>query len=409
MQAHAACTRHPRTRCSFAPARSKHKHALAPEAQRWVSQAVLAPATPKTLPNTGEHQLIVLMATHINSHGRLMSLVRCLDSLEPQKVARAYIGWHAVDESLRAQALAEFGRFTKRCRVEPVLLEAPTRRAQFEHYAELVRLASRHAADARRATWWALFSDDDDISSPRRSELYLDALSNPHLPKTARVVCCNDVIVRARTQRAGLRSIDGSAEVQRALRDGDCECAQQSEHWSFAVRLDLLRTFFETHGGGVLAHKLCDLRFREWVRASEVPMPSFRCDTAREPTRWTYFYDGSASHHDHAHTEHTAADEARARKFGADIGRCALMMNVGEMGMVIGFDGPILGHQLPAAARRRAALELVLEALTRPQDVWSQMGPSEREKYRRVAEDVVDELLEKARGFVARREGAKRP
>lgn len=174
---------------------------------------------------------------------------------------------------------------------------------------------------------------------------------------------------------------------------------------SCARRLDFLQSFFHIHGAGVFAHRLCDLRFREWVRASEQPMPTFRCDpfTQGDPQRWVYFYDRSSSGHAHEHTKATPADEARAAKFGVPVAHASLMHHVGEMGMVIGFDGAILGHQRPAAARRRAALELVLEALAKPVDVWSELSVAERQTYTRAAEDIVDELLQTAQTFVAKK------
>lgn len=84
------------------------------------------------------------------------------------------------------------------------------------------------------------------------------------MPRHARVCACADAVVRAKTRRAGDLSIASASDVASGIRRHDVLPTQMWEHWSFAVRIDLLRSFFDSHGPGVLSHKLCDLRFREW-------------------------------------------------------------------------------------------------------------------------------------------------
>ena len=367
--------------------------ARAPAARHQRAPAPRGPPPPP--PRDAGAAVVLLMATHVDSHGRLMSLVRCLESLAPQPT-KAYIGWHATDPALRAAALEALAKYAKRCAIKPSFVEAAARRRQFEHYEALSRRAEAEArAAGREASTWVIFSDDDDISAPDRSQRFAAAIGSPALPRGCRGLMCPDAMVRPEDGRADGRSIDGAAEVDRAIRDRDCLATELTEHWSFAVRVDLLRAFFASHGPGVLAHSLCDLRFREWIRASTQPTPSFR---VRAP-EWIYFYDGRAAQHEHAHLDQTDVDGARAARLGVDVRFVALMRSVGEMGFVIGFDGPILGGHLPYAQRRRAALDLILEALTRPQDLWSSLDDAGRRRYRAAAEDVADELFAQAETF----------
>lgn len=92
------------------------------------------------------------------------------------------------------------------------------------------------------------------------------------------------------------------------------------EHWALAVRLDLLRAFFGAHGGALLGHTLCDLRFREWVRASAAPYPTINPSKSRGDVEgWLYFYDGGADAHAHAHNAAHPADRALAEKTGTRV------------------------------------------------------------------------------------------
>lgn len=84
------------------------------------------------------------------------------------------------------------------------------------------------------------------------------------------------------------------------------------------------------------------------------------------------------------------------------------MKHVGEMGFVIGFDGPILGDHLPTKQRRLAALDLILESLTLPVDHWATFDEGKRRLYKRVAEDIADELLALSKTFRAVRNDTRR-
>mmetsp|Transcript_70688 Transcript_70688/g.140101 ORF Transcript_70688/g.140101 Transcript_70688/m.140101 type:complete len:83 (-) Transcript_70688:44-292(-) len=77
------------------------------------------------------------------------------------------------------------------------------------------------------------------------------------------------------------------------------------------------------------------------------------------------------------------------------------MRGVGEMGFVIGFDGPKLGHQHGLAKQKREAVALLLETLRQPRDLWARMGAEEHRQWKQVANIVADNLIEGARSFMA--------
>lgn len=389
------CVRRSRSRGDFAWRRDASVPAkpwLSDDAV-WMSPYARAPAAPsaEAVPRgkSGPRELSVLLASHLCESGRVKRLGRCLDSLAALRV-RTLVGWHATAEH-RPRVLELLARFVRRCSVPPLLLEAAAPRRQFEHYRHLVDQLPTGAVQRRQ---WVLFSDDDDISSPGRASAYLEALGRAAMPPTACAVHCPEVARRVPSNRSV--ELASAADVSKAIGKGTVRLERLVEHWGFGVRLDLLRSFFGAHGAGLLAHKLCDLRFREWVRAKAAPMPTFHV----EPHEWLYFYDEDKEHA-HAHTEIGEADRELAARSGTAPGKVSLMRNVGEMAFVIGFDGPIVGAHLPARQRRARATELVLDALRHPLDAWASMGDAERARYRGVADALADELLELTRSFAA--------
>ena len=156
------CTRRAWSRWSFCERQRAHvKRNFGNDTHRWIGGSTLKerPAASLAIPQPTGRRLVLIMATHIDSHGRLMSLVRCLASLEPQR-ARAYIGWHATESNLRDETRKELARFAARCRspAAPMIVEAAQQRHQFEHYDALTRLASEHAQADQGGTW-CIFSD----------------------------------------------------------------------------------------------------------------------------------------------------------------------------------------------------------------------------------------------------------
>lgn len=102
------------------------------------------------------------------------------------------------------------------------------------------------------------------------------------------------------------------------------------------MRFDALSQFFEQQPPGILAHRLADLRFRQWLAAA--PTPYLEQALGPAAPRWVYFYDRDSIEHDHAHRESVhGVDVERARRLshglrgeGIDLSRVLLMRNVGE-------------------------------------------------------------------------------
>ena len=78
--------------------------------------------------------------------------------------------------------------------------------------------------------------------------------------------------------------------MQASLEAGNAALASDDldlrEYWSFAVRLDLLSTFLSVQRPAVLAHRLCDLRFREWLGGQN--------PCTFQTSSWLYFCDDDA-------------------------------------------------------------------------------------------------------------------
>eukprot|EP00316_Scyphosphaera_apsteinii_P005078 CAMPEP_0119342838 /NCGR_PEP_ID=MMETSP1333-20130426/105548_1 /TAXON_ID=418940 /ORGANISM="Scyphosphaera apsteinii, Strain RCC1455" /LENGTH=282 /DNA_ID=CAMNT_0007355133 /DNA_START=534 /DNA_END=1382 /DNA_ORIENTATION=- len=273
----------------------------------------------------------------------------------------------------------------------PKIVEAPSRRSQFEHFAQLWRCveADMKNGSASNSTF-CLFSDDDDVSAPGRTEAYANVLGRSDLPPVA---CCTTAAMREQNASAHELVLRNADAIDEALACGVCVVQQVAEFWQYAVRADVLSQFFAGHSDRLLAHKLADLRFRQWLHATRErhKAPSF------SPREWLYFYDRNSLHHSHAHVgPPRQVDMERAERFRVDSRSVRLMRDVGEMGVVIGFDGPLLGHALPARDRKKAALDLLLDTLTQPQDLWSAMTAAQRETWRTIADEMADELIEMA-------------
>jgi hypothetical protein len=383
------------------------------------------------LPST---PVYILLASAIREEGRLASLRRCLASLAAQTVpTRVYIAWHATSETLRAKASKELDDFAAASAVPPRLLESRDGRTQMQHL-NIARQAltedvrREHGKEHDLGSTWCLFSDDDDISHPKRVSWYAEVVQSHVLPRRVPGVLCSRVAMRnveGRPSSARSRALTCSADVDAALRDGDVIVREGfHEYWCYCVRLQAIAQFFDSTPPGLLAHRLADLRLRQWLAASS-PLPYLEQALgvkARE-LRYAYFYDRDSEAHGHAHTSthvHEASvravDEERARRLGKGLPYAmgddphgepglpltliAQMRDVGEMATVIGFDGPKLGVRLPRAQRTREIRALLLEALQKPVDHWARCPQELKERLLMAIEELGDELLETAESFL---------
>ena len=376
----------------------------------------------------------ILLASAIQQESRLSSLKRCLMSLAAQTVpARVYVAWHAT-KALRSETEAILGEFARASAVQPRLLESPEALTQMQHldrarHALTDDVQREHGKQHDLGNTWCLFSDDDDISHPNRVSWYAEVVQSRALPRRVPGVLCARVAMRnveTRPSSARSRALSGAADVDAALRDGDVTVREGfHEFWCYCVRLHALAQFFDSTPPGLLAHRLADLRLRQWLAAS-APLPYLEqaLGPKAKDLRWAYFYDRDSEGHDHAHTSaHSheasvrAVDEERSRRLGRGLPYAmgddprdgpglpltliAQMRDVGEMATVIGFDGPKLGVRLPRAQRTREIRSLLLEALQKPVDHWARCPPDLKAGLQKAIEELGEELLATAESFLA--------
>ena len=299
--------------------------------------------------------------------------------------------------------------------------------------AQLAVVAESTRSQSRNATLehtWVLWSDDDDISHPDRVAAYAEVVQQTEAMEaqerakghTARRsvagIICTRVAMRRENKLAAAgamasHGIECPADVDSALRVGAADVRDFNEYWCYCVRLSAVRQFFASTPPKLLANRLADLRFRQWLSASG-PMPFVEKVLGPRAPPWAYFYDRDNQSHQHAHRTHDASvrqiDQERAHRLSAGLppgmdGDLPLslleqMREVGEMGTVIGFDGPKLGVRLPRARRTREIRSLLIEALQHPVDHWRLMPPPVQQRFHAVAEELGEELLQLAESFV---------
>ena len=239
----------------------------------------------------------------------MSSLSRLLASVDASTVSVSiHISWSAANAELRAQA-------REMLQIWPWLhaIEQDAPHSQFEHMRHLTLAALASSSPPA----WLIFSDDDDLWSPRRAELFLSECSNA--PTNLRAVLCRrkarpgPTAGKVQLQPSGLAPSRASADVcdpaaahdvsalltsGRAVlcdshnyveqyEQGEARNAfHRAEYFDYAVRLEALAAFVRTAPTALLAHKLCDLAFTSWLKDMCPPRP-FLPSPAGE---WVYWY-----------------------------------------------------------------------------------------------------------------------
>lgn len=121
------------------------------------------PLTPKA-PSASNPCLVLLIASHIRSHARILTLRRCLAAVSNQvtgSLAAVLLSWSVSESVLRDGVIEMLGHVSI-----PQLraFEQPEPLKQFEHYSFLARAAF----DLFGPRAWVTFSDDDDLMHPCR-------------------------------------------------------------------------------------------------------------------------------------------------------------------------------------------------------------------------------------------------
>ena len=217
-----------------------------------------APA-PAPLPVVGGECVVALLASHISSRRRLKYLEQCLRSIAAQQIppAALYLSWYA-DDAHAAAVLAAFEAQPLPMRFVP--LRQAERLSQYEHLHRALQRAEPDLLPPATSTW-LIFSDDDDMWHPRRTELVrLACAAHP----SAHALSLG---VYAHPTTETTREAASATEVDRAL---DAQAASiwlgAAEIFQFAVRPRALAQFLRSEPRCVQRHKFCDVRFSQYLR-----------------------------------------------------------------------------------------------------------------------------------------------
>lgn len=215
---------------------------------------------------------VCFIASHVDSERRAEAIKSLLSSARVQIGGTPLIAvsWSAALE-LRQRVRALFAAQSS-SGLPLIQLEQPYKTSQFEHLRALT-------SSCLPPPVWVLFSDDDDLWSEQRCELYrqqarlaLQAVAPP-----GALVCrrkchrCERSTARASTPRNAndVRALIASSQARLT----DCRMADQvghggaaaghnmTEYFDVAVRFGVLQSFFARVPRCVTRHRLCDLAF----------------------------------------------------------------------------------------------------------------------------------------------------
>ena len=252
------------------------------------------------------------IASHVSTASRLASLRRLLASIDAQLPSppRVHLSWSCGDESLR-EHIRQSLQYSW---LSPI--EQPTPHSQFEHLQKLANACAESSPPA-----WIFFSDDDDLWSPHRTQIF--AAECQSAPPSLRAVLCRR---KARPAPVGARPMlpsgvappridpnatldapEDATDVDALLATGravlcDTEKAKlvslageggagsfdRAEYFDFALRFAALRAFVSLAPPALLKHKLCDLGFTSWLR--DVCPPRSFLPSGSAATEWVYWY-----------------------------------------------------------------------------------------------------------------------
>jgi hypothetical protein len=123
-------------------------------------------------------RIFAVMASHIESEQRLALLRRCLVSIKCQSHRPLLaISWSAV-ERLQAPIEAMLAEMLGK---DDFVLKSNEQLSQFDHYKRIFSKFSNARSQLESLfqhlpDWWVIFSDDDDVWHPLRTEVYFNAL-----------------------------------------------------------------------------------------------------------------------------------------------------------------------------------------------------------------------------------------
>ena len=178
----------------------------------------------------------------------------------------------------------------EQCGLSVDQIEQSTRHSQFEHLRCLT-LRYAHAPPK-----WVIFSDDDDIWSETRAQLYEEQCAAA--PPSVRAVLCRRKTVPL--QSRGAAEAADAPSVRALCRAGHARYTdanakdglQEKEHnlaeyFDYAVRFETLARFFDGVPRCVVAHKLCDMALAFVLNKGGMSTLRFMPDAQQE---FVYYY-----------------------------------------------------------------------------------------------------------------------
>jgi hypothetical protein len=165
-------------------------------------------------------------------------------------------------------------------------------RSQFQHYAELAVFVGEGLSDADAWDTWIIFSDDDDLWSPHRVEMFRASLTQA---EAADPVAFRRMPVMSCPRSASVSEGNAPAttdDVELMLRDGRAKIyrEEQAEYWELAVRLSVLQRFCEVAHPDVLKNPLADTAFYGFARTPLDGLCGQMTITPEADGVWIYSY-----------------------------------------------------------------------------------------------------------------------
>jgi hypothetical protein len=211
--------------------------------------------------------LVQLCASHIGSIDRLNALIRMLHSIAEQSVSAPVYLSISTNAELREQVIESLKTLSEIAKTSDLTICWRDRTmSQFEHYALLATELQLQAKSV-----WCILCDDDDYCHPNRVAWYTKETEAAEAEKND-VILCSNGILSANFQgatKANFKELD-----EHAIANPKAVGFGGNEHWMFAAKLQVLRTFCENIGPDVLANVGCDLVWRNFLRLSNCKIVS---------------------------------------------------------------------------------------------------------------------------------------
>ncbi len=221
-------------------------------------------------------RLVALMASHVDSAERMQYVCHCLKSVVDQVLPPSafYLSWSCapeVDRDMCATIIDGVGAAIRGFRA---FYRAKPAMGQFEHYASLCE----HVGGGGDADGcWLMFSDDDDLWDHLRALSYWAVLGSAQCVGCPRVASVRSLAFAARTDDRDVAAAaeafqpTSAAEVTKAIERGlvrpqQADAHRQGDYVHYCVRAPVFAQFFERVPGELLAHRLCDVAFANYVR-----------------------------------------------------------------------------------------------------------------------------------------------